>query len=55
MHDERKTTMKEDSSDTFLCIVCKKPVDLRCSKTDEEGKPIHEACSLQSLNHQKSA
>ena len=28
----------------LLCAICFQPIDLKKSKTDEEGRPVHEDC-----------
>lgn len=36
--------MKDPVPFTLTCSICKKPVDLKTSKTDDEGKAVHEDC-----------
>jgi hypothetical protein len=38
--------------DTIQCRVCGKPVDLRFSKTDEDGKAVHEECYVANLENE---
>jgi hypothetical protein len=35
------------------CIICKEPVNLALSKTDEYGRPVHEGCYVWLLESQK--
>jgi hypothetical protein len=37
--------MARSSPFEITCVICKKPVDLKTSKTDERGNPVHERCS----------
>jgi hypothetical protein len=32
-----------------LCSLCKKPVELTTTNIDENGKPVHEECYVQSI------
>jgi hypothetical protein len=36
-----------------LCSICHKPVDLETSKTDHQGKAVHESCYSARLAHAK--
>ena len=36
-------------SSEFMCVLCQKSVPLENIKTDENGKPVHEDCYMQSL------
>jgi hypothetical protein len=36
-------------SNEYICVFCQKPVPLENIKTDENGKPVHEDCYIQSL------
>jgi hypothetical protein len=35
--------------DFLLCSLCNKPVELTTTKVDENGRPVHEECYVQSL------
>jgi hypothetical protein len=35
--------------DVPLCELCKKPIELTTTKIDENGKPVHEECYVQSI------
>jgi hypothetical protein len=37
--------MVRSSPFEITCVICNKPVDLKTSKTDERGNPVHERCS----------
>ena len=32
-----------------ICSVCHNPINLETTKTDEDGKPVHEDCYVQHL------
>jgi hypothetical protein len=34
---------------TLLCTMCKRPVSIETSKTDEDGQPVHEHCYFEKL------
>jgi len=42
--------MPEQSSFVPTCAVCGKPVLLEHSKTDGDGKAVHEDCTVQDLS-----
>jgi hypothetical protein len=33
----------------LICSICKEPVGIEASKTDEDGKPVHEDCYVRRL------
>jgi len=35
----------------FLCSICFQSIDLSQSKTDENGRPVHESCYTDRLRH----
>jgi hypothetical protein len=37
-----------------LCPICGKPVTLETSKTDEQGKAVHESCYLLKMLQRKN-
>ena len=45
---QRRT--RETSPQSFLCSLCNKPVKLETSKTDEEGRAVHDQCYLAKLS-----
>ena len=33
----------------LLCAICFQPIDLKKSKTDEDGRPVHEGCDAMKM------
>jgi len=48
----RCPNMRVLDSTTINCSICNKPVDLKTTKTDDEGQAVHEECYVlqQALN-----
>ncbi len=42
-------------SDTLICCICKEPVTLEESKTDERGQAVHENCYIWTVELRKPA
>jgi hypothetical protein len=42
--------MSNMSSPLTICSLCKLPVHLEASKTDENGQPVHEECYVLHLS-----
>jgi hypothetical protein len=42
--------MSSMTSSLPICSLCKLPVVLEASKTDENGKPVHEECYVLNLS-----
>jgi len=40
-------------TDSPICAICKQPVDLEESKTDEHGQAVHENCYVQTVKLRK--
>jgi hypothetical protein len=40
-------------SDTLICSICKQPVNLEESKTDEHGRAVHENCYIWTVELKK--
>ena len=34
---------------TLLCAICSRPVPVETSKTDSDGKPVHEDCYFEKI------
>ena len=46
--------MPKPRSSLLVCSICKKPVELETSKTDEHGLAVHEDCYASKISLRKS-
>ena len=48
--------VEEDKEESFTCRICSKPLQLKTdTRTDEDGKAVHEECYVQHVTAQARA
>lgn len=50
-----KSIIRPSARGQVLCVVCHEPVQLESSKTDEDGRAIHEDCYVRVLQGQSDS